>query len=1057
MKRKGFIVLCYTMLAILALGTVALFAVPVLMWNQSPATSMNIWIVDKTVPNQDYREHKGLTWILNHKKIANKDTNQNFRFDKDYYGFFPMDKEHFETSEVPTETQLPDLIYLADTYGVYKDDYFSSNVEGTRSELMYGGLNVAELNSIQKNLGGGNTIIGEFNTASSPTNMENRQKIGEIFRVKWMGWSGRYFKDLTKDVEIPAWAVQDYEKASGEAWNFSGEGIILVADDSRIVVLEKGRELGNQTIYLYFENAFQKEFGIDKNIPYDYWFEMTAPADSTEVLATYHIDLTDEGKSVFERLGLPETFPAIIRSKNTQFTSYYCAGDFADSNNGAKWSHFYGYSKLKSILPFGVKGDNSTFYWRCYVPLMGKILDDIKLHQSNQTEIAANSDVSYGFRTSGTNFQILQNGNWENFFSKGVNIGSSTPGKWFTEFSHDEAMYLRWFDLIADMNANSIRVYTLQSPQFYHAFEYYNRSHPGAPLFLYQEIWPEEKPSSGEYLNQDYNSNYQAEIKHVVDAIHGQANISARTGRASGLYTSDVSPYVAGYLVGRELEPDEVIKTNDSNKNFLYSGKYLYCEDVASPTEAWLAMSCDFVLTYEATEYHWQHPVGIVSWPTLDPKEHDSEWNISANKMLEYNDKVTIDINHISTKSDLKTGFFGAYHIYPNYPDFMNNETSYATYRDSNGVFRYGGYLHEFIQGHTKYPALVAEFGLATGTGNAHENPDGYNHGGLTETDQGQGIVRMMKTIQKEGYAGGLIFEWSDEWAKKTWSTEPFIIPFERNVMWHDATDPEQNYGILAMESNKIKSDQYAVQGSGSISMLKLTADETYLSIEVNLKRRLDFTKESLIIGLDTYNRSKGNLRYGNQISDFAPSGLEFIIQIDGADHAQLLVEPDYNKTKCFYSSRNSTQGIFESMSTLINTERIAKSGAIINAINTNQSILQYGSLENNSHNQWMIEGTQINIRIPWNRISFTDPSNMRVLDDSRTIQVPQKDELSTTISDGILVSGLIANNETGQATDKIGASNDPAFSWESWDTPTYQERVKSSYTIIREFLGTIQ
>lgn len=42
-----------------------------------------------------------------------------------------------------------------------------------------------------------------------------------------------------------------------------------------------------------------------------------------------------------------------------------------------------------------------------------------------------------------------------------------------------------------------------------------------------------------------------------------------------------------------------------------------------------------------------------------------------------------------------------------------------------------GGYLQEFIAGHQKYPAIVAEFGLATGSGNAHENPDGYHHGGL--------------------------------------------------------------------------------------------------------------------------------------------------------------------------------------------------------------------------------------------------------------------------------------------------------------------------------------
>lgn len=79
-------------------------------------------------------------------------------------------------------------------------------------------------------------------------------------------------------------------------------------------------------------------------------------------------------------------------------------------------------------------------------------------------------------------------------------------------------------------------------------------------------------------------------------------------------------------------------------------------------------MSCDYVLQYQEDTYAWQHPVGIVSWPTLDPTEHDSEWNESGDKSKQYNDKVAVDINHILTKEKLQAGFFGAYHIYPNYP-----------------------------------------------------------------------------------------------------------------------------------------------------------------------------------------------------------------------------------------------------------------------------------------------------------------------------------------------------------------------------------------------------
>lgn len=342
---------------------------------------MKVWIVDKTVPNTDYREHKGLMWVLNSDKIVKPETGEAYRYNKDYYGFFPIDKKNYKIKELPATIENPDLIYLADTYGVYKDDYFSANAEGTRSELMYGGLTEAELNTIKSNLGGGNTVIAEFNTASSPTNIADREKMREIFRVKWRGWSGRHFMDLTKGVEIPDWAVFDYEKQSGKKWNFQGEGFVLVSDEDKVIILRQGKEIGKDDLYLYFKDAYAKEFGINKSVPYDYWFEFTEPDASSEALASYTIDLTEKGKAVFDELGLPQTFPAIVRTRNVQYTSYYFAGDFADSRNSGSFSNFYGYSKLKSTLTFSSKGDNSKFYWRCYVPLMSKILNDIAHHK----------------------------------------------------------------------------------------------------------------------------------------------------------------------------------------------------------------------------------------------------------------------------------------------------------------------------------------------------------------------------------------------------------------------------------------------------------------------------------------------------------------------------------------------------------------------------------------------------------------------------------------------------------------------------------------------------
>lgn len=194
------------------------------------------------------------------------------------------------------------------------------------------------------------------------------------------------------------------------------------------------------------------------------------------------------------------------------------------------------------------------------------------------------------------------------------------------------------------------------------------------------------------------------------------------------------------------------------HKGVSFNGEYFKTSANASPCEAWLAMNCDYVVRFEEEKFKNQHPVAIVSWPTLDVIEHDSEWNSQGDKSKEYNDKVSININNIDRGEKLKAGFFGAYHIYPNHPDFMNNQASYNNYKDSEGRLRYGGYLKEFIEKHTKYPALVAEFGLATGMGNAHTCPDGYNHGGLTEKQQGDGIVTRLSAKITDFFWKSVIF-----------------------------------------------------------------------------------------------------------------------------------------------------------------------------------------------------------------------------------------------------------------------------------------------------------
>jgi len=655
-------------------------------------------------------------------------------------------------------------------------------------------------------------------------------------------------------------------------------------------------------------------------------------------------------------------------------------------------------------------------------------------------------------RISGDYLQIYRQGHWDKLFIKGVNLGPALPGKWFTEFPAEEKTYREWFEQMGAMHVNTVRIYTLLNPPFYKALLEYNQDHQDKPLYILQEIWPEESPPQGNLLSEKYERDLQQEIRYGIDAIHGQALIKERKGRAWGEYKNDVSPYLLAFLVGRELEPQEVKATDRLNAGLTYSGRYLGVTR-GSPTEVFLARACDYVATYEKETYLWQHPVAIVSWPTLDPMVHRTEFNEQGKKSLEYNDSAVVDISRIDTHSALQCGLFGAYHIYPNYPDFMNDEPAYNEYQDKDGRLRYGGYLQDFRQHSRRYPALVAEFGLATGMGLAHYSPDGYNHGGMSEVEQGRGIVRMMEAIQREGYMGGVIFEWMDEWAKKTWIDEGLMIPYERHVLWHNAVDPEQNYGILAQEATQPKKTAYTLQGSGLVDELRMKANESYLYLEIKADGKVDLSRQKWLIGLDTYERTRGDFRFPGGGGLKTPTGMEFMISLQSGNRGTLQVIPSYNAGSYRFVSAQSAGGIYEDIRPIVNKERVTEDGKRIPAIKANFSSLRYGSWSD--HANWYVDDDLIRIRLPWTRLNVSDPSDHRVLDDGRKYyDYPARDVLKTVKTQGINV--YIQVRADGGSTigwlpgDQQLIKARP-YLWDTWTYPLYQSRLKASYSIVRD------
>jgi len=859
----------------------------------------------------------------------------------------------------------------------------------------------------------GKGVIFERLFSQETLNLDVKRRLEYLTGASYSGFWGKTYEDLGDREVVPALLIAQYEINARIKWNFHGEGI-LITDGSKVIVLKQGEDYKGR----------MKCKTVNGEMTYYGYFEITSGVGP--FAGEFSLNLTDTGSEIFETYDLPEAFPAIYKFERNLYDGYYFAGDFSALNIEEP----YAYETMPWLL--GHKGiyekyKNEEVYWKAYFPILSKLIAGMESRKETGQPLVARKEADKGvFLADSKKIYIRDGEDKKPFFIKGVNLGAALPGKAFTEFPQDKETYSGWLTQMASLNVNTVRVYTLLPPAFYQAYYEYNATHESEPIYLLQEIWPEEDPEGNDYLRENYNETYRKEIEYAIRAVHGDIIIPERSYRSYGMYAYDVSPYLIGYLVGRELEPDEVLSTDRQNAGYGYQGEYLYSEQSATPTEAWLAQSCDYVLSLEDERYENRPLTAIVNWPTLDPLEHDSEWNPSGNKDLQYNDRAVVDINNIGMNPDKTNGFFGAYHIYPNYPDFINHDVGYDSYEDEQGRFRYGGYLEAFLEQHKKYPALVAEYGISTSMATAHYSPDGYHHGGLSEAEQASGIIRMTDAIVKEGYAGAVIFEWMDEWVKKTWTTENYMIPYNRHMLWHNVIDPEQNYGLLAYQAAPpvMKTIYVRTKEGDSLKRVAVGQDTAYLNIELTFDKENDLS-EPISLALSTY-AMKGE-----------PKTIwEFSVQL--VPEPKLLVNPGYNWVQGRYASINVPLPSFEEMILQTNAKNLTKEGVFTPAQYLNLSQLK-GLVT--------VEDQKVWIRLPYGLIGFSDPSSQKVLYDPESF-----------IPDGIDQIGVEATPEIRMKVvyDKKEGL-EMGYKTIAWDEPDYVERQKDSFKTLSDYFKKLK
>ncbi|WP_262177087.1 hypothetical protein [Haloarcula laminariae] len=685
------------------------------------------------------------------------------------------------------------------------------------------------------------------------------------------------------------------------------------------------------------------------------------------------------------------------------------------------------------------------------------------------------------FRVRDDGFERRTDDGYESLTARGLNIGMAKPGYFPGSAAITRDEYDRWIAHIGAI-ANVIRTYTIHPPAFYRALADYNAGTTD-PLYLLQGTWVPHDPLVQASDATAISGMVDQEIERTVDVVHGDATLPDRRGHASGTYDADVHDALLGYLFGIEWPPDIVSTTNEAIGAGSFAGSYL--ESEGSAFERWLTERLESIVAHETETYGTQSPVGFVNWVTTDPLEHPYEPFVSE-------DAVSIDPDTVSTTDAFTPGTFAAYHVYPYYPDLLNETPEYVNYVDHRGEANsYAGYLNDLASA-TDLPLLIAEFGVPSSRGIAHRDVHGRDQGQHTEQAQGEIVSAMYEDIIEADTAGGIAFTWQNEWFKRTWNLDARSVP-GRRPYWSNIQTPEQRFGLLAFDpDNAISLSGNASEWSdAAVSEPATTAgvdpvrqlEELRVSHSAEgLELRLMLQEMSEPVAWDQVNLLLTVGLRGEStplpLHTAATAVADFVVHLAGESNSRMLVESSYDAFAREFGTpaglpiadyQNGNAGFVPVREPINLGYTVPPTGEEVPFESVETGQLTYGNGDPSAavydsltdvhvdHSARTIE-----VRLPWVLLNVADPST------KQRIASDWEDGLATVSFESVTVGAATYRPDgDGQAQGVSGETNithaipgltsgelnTSEYSWETWSESAYTERLKESYhTLEREW-----
>lgn len=697
------------------------------------------------------------------------------------------------------------------------------------------------------------------------------------------------------------------------------------------------------------------------------------------------------------------------------------------------------------------------------------------------------------FEIRGVDMGVGIPGHWATDYA----IDKETYLRWFRQIQELGANSIRVYTLLQDDFYNAFYQYNREREEL-----------GEEPLWLIHGVWVNDymQYSHRDAYDDDLLPVLVNDCKTLVDVLHGQRVLSLGRGLGSGIYRHDVSAWVIGYIIGVEWENSLVTYTDQkSEAKRDYQGVYLYTTPEATAFEAFLCRVGDKMIEYESQRYHQQRLVAFSNWPTTDPFTYPEAVTDYRQKFACVNvEHVQASGGFLSGMF----ASYHVYPYYPDYLEIMDEVNVYSDrevqrrlgantiatlkyrisllnapsieeylrpedYRDSQGRYNtYIAYLRALNRFH-KLPVVITEYGVTTGRGIAQRDVNtGRNQGHMTEQEQGQALVDCYRDIMEAGCAGSCAFTWQDEWFKRTWNTM-HAVDLDNTAYWCDYQTNEQFFGLLAFDPGREESVCY-VDGDVSEWTEKDVAI-SYQGVELSVKydekfiyfllkkENLDPEKDFLYIPLDITPKTGSTYckDYGGASFERA---CDFLVLIRGTENSRVLVQRRYEALGSTYAAEyyaddyyinnpGKDDPAFRRVYLPLVLEEVLpdRSGDTT----TGGELYETGRLRHGNANpeaedfdslaDFIFSGDYVELRLPWELLNFSNPSEMMVHDDYY-----ENYGIENLHIDEIYVGAACF---TGSKY-RVPMAAVPLEGWGK--KPTAHERLKKSYYILRDYWAQV-